>query len=369
MIKTLVPQILTSRTLAALSYSGRAAIRQIRREPPVLQAFIEPGEPYSELLAQALPPLADRLGARIHWHQVGPPDASAAPERERLARWSQQDAELLAQEYGLDPNASPSASLDMSPLETGEALRHKLGHYASAMTWFEGEWFWGIDRLHFLENRLGGGRQDLTLAPPRLPETELGGEMDVYLSLRSPYSYLILERLAQVRSVWNTRIHLKPVLPMVMRNLPVPWAKRVYIVRDCTRLADYQGCDFGRIHDPLGPGVERGLAVLHHALSDNKGFGFALSFLRGAFSEGVDATTPQGLNHLAQRAGLSWDQVRAALDDESWKEAFELNRQALFEMGLWGVPSLSVDGQFAFGQDRLVRAAGWLENSPARSEG
>ncbi|HCD26772.1 MAG TPA: 2-hydroxychromene-2-carboxylate isomerase, partial [Gammaproteobacteria bacterium] len=29
----------------------------------------------------------------------------------------------------------------------GDAVREKLGHYLSAMCYYEGEWYWGLDRL------------------------------------------------------------------------------------------------------------------------------------------------------------------------------------------------------------------------------
>jgi hypothetical protein len=34
------------------------------------------------------------------------------------------------------------------------ALLHKLKHYGTAMIHFEGEWYWGVSRLHHLEIRL-----------------------------------------------------------------------------------------------------------------------------------------------------------------------------------------------------------------------
>jgi 2-hydroxychromene-2-carboxylate isomerase len=57
---------------------------------------------------------------------------------------------------------------------------------------------------------------------------------------------------------------------------------------------------------------------------------------------------------VARRAGLSEETVRKALADPSWEAAVEGNRQALFEAGLWGVPSFRVDGKPAhWGQDRF----------------
>jgi len=41
------------------------------------------------------------------------------------------------------------------------------------------------------------------------------------------------------------------------------------------------------------------------------------------------------------------------LDDESWRGWAEDNRQAMYECGLWGVPSFRYGDVSCWGQDRL----------------
>ena len=54
----------------------------------------------------------------------------------------------------------------------GESRRelNRMGHYNSAMLHYGGEWYWGIDRLHYLERRLADlerqlARSDATTTP------------------------------------------------------------------------------------------------------------------------------------------------------------------------------------------------------------
>jgi 2-hydroxychromene-2-carboxylate isomerase len=118
------------------------------------------------------------------------------------------------------------------------------------------------------------------------------------------------------------------------------------------------------MRDPVGPGVERGLAVLNRATALGRGPDFVESFLSGAFAEAVDATTDEGLLLMAERAGLGAGDVAAALADEGWRAEAEANRQALFAMGLWGVPSFRVgDRPGHWGQDRL-----WAVEADLRAE-
>jgi len=141
---------------------------------------------------------------------------------------------------------------------------------------------------------------------------------------------------------------------MIMRGLPVPGIKGRYITIDTKREAEQVGLPFGVIVDPVGKGVERAIAVLHRAIPLGLGEVFAENTLRGSWAQGVDLTTDAGLKGVARASGLSDEIVDAALEDETWRQPAEVNRQALFEAGLWGAPSYSVNGRPAhWGQDRL----------------
>ena len=232
------------------------------------------------------------------------------------------------------------------------------------MFYFEGEWYWGVDRLHHLEARLAAAGLDGRAGEPMLAPFQResasidvrtpGAIIDYWFSFRSPYSYIALPRVARVAEQCGAELRLRFILPMVMRGLPVPKAKRLYIMRDCKREADATGEVFGTTLDPVGVGVERAIAVLHHAIARGQGAAFAIAALRGSFAQGIDLTTDEGLIGVARGAGLSEADVRAALADDSWRAIAETNRAALFEAGLWGAPTFRVNGLPAhWGQDRI----------------
>ena len=328
----------------------------------VVHYFHQPDDPYSQLAAQLLPALSDTYKVQIAAHIVSPPEKAAAPEYERLIALAGRDAKLLARANGLKYPAPESLPKDA---DSGDTLRKKLGHYLSGMFFFEGEWYWGVDRLHFLEERLREARllkkKDAALIAPvkevtlsGAPGSAKGATVDYYLSFRSPYTYLAAERVRKLCEHYGATLRLRFVLPMVMRGLPVPGAKRFYITLDTKREAERLGMPFGTVVDPVGKPTERGLAVLHHAIQAGKGSAFAESFLKGVFAEGIDAGSNAGLNKIANRAGLDRAFVAKALRDESWRKVAEANREELFALGLWGVPSFRVNNNEAhWGQDRL----------------
>ena len=414
--------LLVSDGLRDVRRATHAVRRRMTSATPTVHFFYGVDDPYSHLSAQMLEPLGLRYRIAVAPHVVSPPDDSAAPERQRLADYALRDATRLARRHGLGwpvPARPPTPAMRAGALaclaggleakrfpevvakvgwalwsgaavptapraseETvarltreGDALRRRFGHYLCGMFYFEGEWYWGVDRLHHLEKRLADLGLDAQPGAPMLAPYQResvapklsapGAVVDLWFSFRSPYSYIALQRVADLVSAAGATLRLRYILPMVMRGLPVPLEKRLYIMRDCKREADMVGMPFGRTVDPVGVGVERALAVLHHVVGHGQGVAFAHSALQAAFADGIELASDAGLATAARRAGVSDDDVRAALADESWRATAEENRKDLFAAGLWGAPTFCVDGGPAYwGQDRIwaleedLRAAG-----------
>jgi 2-hydroxychromene-2-carboxylate isomerase len=390
--------------------------RRSRGAPHRVTYFHQPDDPYSALAAAVLPALLRRYDIELEPHVVGPPDDAAAPERARLAAWSRVDAARLARRHGLafedagdlpSPTAlrraterlvgaadgggfadtaaaitldawrAPRDGADAGPapapspaaaahVARADALRRRLGHYLGATFHYAGEWYWGIDRLHHLERRLralGAARDgaDGLLCPPDLdvddgPPADAGTgprTLDFWFSLRSPYSAIAAPRVLRLARRHGATLRLRPLLPMVMRGLPVPPEKRRYIAADAAREARLHGVPFGRLVDPVGRPAERGLAVLARARREGRGEAMLASLMQGIWADGLDAGSDRGLRRMAERAGLAWADCLDALDDGGWRAEAERDRAALFERGLWGVPSFAVGDVAAWGQDRL----------------
>lgn len=368
-------RLITSSSLQDIRRSLHAINRRATGKTPTVHFFNQPDDPYSQLLAACLPTLQSRYAVSIVSHVVPPPDTTAAPDLERLKAWSLRDADRLASALPSLPalkatgTALPTASAAL--LTEGAALRKRLGHYLGATLYFEGEWYWGVDRLHYLEARLaeaglrvatpaGSEISPYIFAPralqfhrvayPKAPAPII----HFYCSLRSPYTCLAARRVRELATHYGVELRLRFVLPMVMRGLPVPLPKRLYILRDAKREADRLGQSFGNVIDPVGKPVENGLALLHAAIQAGHGSALLESFLEGVFAQGIDASTANGLEHLAQRAGMSATDIERALQDGAWREVAEANRADMLARGIWGVPSFRVnDMPLLWGQDRL----------------
>jgi 2-hydroxychromene-2-carboxylate isomerase len=276
--------------------------------------------------------------------------------------------EALALEAGTADAASACAAI-----ESGTRLRDRLGHYLGGMFFHAGEWSWGVDRLHHLERSLralGLNRQPAS-APPIAPRPDPSREpapasrerltLEFYPSLRSPYTAIAMDRVLDLPRRLPLDLVVRPVLPMVMRGLPVPRQKQLYITLDTKREAEDAGVAFGRVCDPVGRPVERCFSLVPFACERGRGPALLRSFTQAAFTEGVDTGSDAGLRFVVERAGLDWNEARAHLDREGWREELEANRKQLFALGLWGVPSFRLLGRpgepdySTWGQDRLWR--------------
>ncbi len=409
--------------LRRLDAHRREFYRRLTGQPHVIDFFHQVDDAYSHLALETIDALHRRYDVEIRFHLTSQTDRSHAPEPELLTTYACRDCALVAPHYELDfptdaqplsrdavsrverllagltedprflevalqagrglwqadtealdrvvervPSASDSEVA--AALEAGNELRTRRRHYSGGMFWYAGEWYWGVDRLHHLERRLirlGASRGAATTPrfdrPPLDPGTVQNDgrlALEIFPSLRSPYTAMIFDRSMQLAESVGVPVTIRPVMPMVMRGVPAPTAKGLYIMLDTLREAEHIGAPFGNMYDPIGRAVEQGFALWPFARDKGHGREFLSAFLKAAFVDGRPTGTEEGLRRVTEEAGLSFDEARPMLEDEGWREELENNRRTMYdELGLWGVPSYRLRGPSnepdlcVWGQDRL----------------
>lgn len=407
-----------------LGPTGEAARRALTRArqritnaPRRLDFYFDIADPMSYLTAQAVSRLVAAYPVDLGVHVITPPASDVDPAPGLRVKHAVRDARLVAEYWNVDFPAHREADSGMvrdvgtalirnrpaaeqlravielagamwrgdkkrlgelllaygtessnsiAPiLNTNYAELRKAGHYQGAMLAYDGSWYWGIDRLPYLEAALAEatGTTAAPVVAPR-PEAERGPHKlsdqplvcELWFSFRSPYSYLALERIEAVLAPHGVPLVLKPVAPMVARGMPLPGVKRMYIVHDAKREADRHGIPFGELCDPLGPGIDNCIAIAHRAAQHGQGMAFVRSAMRGIWAEALDMTEYVDLRQVVERAGMTWDDARAALTSEATAEAVKAAQASATELAvysLWGVPSVRCGEFVAWGQDRL----------------
>ena len=416
-IRSTAASYLSSARFARLLQRIARGKRKLARQAPCVHYFHQVDDPYSHLAVQKLHQLRAQYALPFIVHLVSESADDYKGSADDFAIWAQRDAVAVAAGYAttlsISHNPTPSQvlqanrklsphltsdtfariaqqvgndlwtnNLDPEPsneenttqtnnaLAAGNALREKLGHYAGAMFYFDGEWFWGLDRLHLLESRLiaeGFAPAGTTPSVPLPKATDTTGlnahgvTLEYFPSLRSPYTAIGHSRVLALIERSGVNVHLRPVMPMLMRGVPAPRAKQRYIITDSGREGRLYNNPLARVVDPFGEPVKTAFNLYAGAVELGQGMDFVTAYLRAAWQNGVDITTTQGLQQVAQDAGIDWRRMVDAADTVSWEALLDDNLQALTGANLWGVPSFRVSGGnnpepfICWGQDRIWR--------------
>ncbi|MHA7818580.1 MAG: DsbA family protein [Erythrobacter sp.] len=204
---------------------------------------------------------------------------------------------------------------------------------------------------------------------------------DLFFSFRSPYSYLAVGRYRQMTEDYDLDITLRTVLPIAIRDPDLlftgnPAAPR-YILLDCMRSAQFLGIPLRWPRpDPVvqnlatreipaeQPHIHRLCRLGQAATRRGRGLAFAAEVAPLIWDGSTDGWN-EG-DHLAQaasRAGLDFAELEAeaASDAEALDAEIAENQKALEAAGHWGVPTLVIDGEPFFGQDRIDMAKWRME--------
>ncbi|MFT4672842.1 MAG: 2-hydroxychromene-2-carboxylate isomerase [Pseudohongiellaceae bacterium] len=414
------------------------ANRAEKKQAHVVEYFHQFDDPYSHLTAQILAEFASRYHVEIKPHLMHATGGKDQPEALKLAIWARRDAALIAPYFNLEfpenapkvPNASlvkqaqsllikmpadkfvaklkglstqvwQGDKIDMSnncatdqevtvAVDRGSDRIKELKYYSGASFYYGGEWYWGVDRLFHLEQRL----KDLSLAKsnhatfiaPR-PEIDVqslnakGLTLDFFPSLNSPYTAIIFDKTIAMAKASGVMLNHKPVLPMIMRGVAATQSKADYIFFDTKREADFFNVPFGPVALPIGTPTRQSYSLLPWAKMQGKDIQLLSVLLRFAFAEGVGLHKKKNIRRAVEEVGLDWLDARKHLGSDDWKAITEKNQDEMVEgMGLWGVPSYRLSGPDpepdleVWGQDRLWlvaaemhrRCSGTFNNEPHR---
>lgn len=197
--------------------------------------------------------------------------------------------------------------------------------------------------------------------------------VDLYWSFRSPYSYLITDRVAGLAKAYDVQVHVRPIFPLAIRS--ADWLQGLnplwesYMLKDTQRVAEILGICYRcwPRPDPVimnfetkevakeQPYIYRLVYLAIEAERRNKGLPFIQQVGRLLWSGEVDGWDRGG--HLADavaRAGLDLASLDASIQDgRAYASIAEENLVALRRVGHWGVPTLVYDNEPFFGQDRF----------------
>ena len=254
-------------------------------------------------------------------------------------------------------------------LKEGNSIRNEKGYYFGSAFYYEKELYWGVDRIHHLEDRLIelGVKNDFINEPvcaPRLKspvsfESSKKVDLHYYPSLNSPYTYVSAKRVRELRDNYPVNLVTRPVLPMLMRNMTIPQYKAKYIISDAAREGRKNDYPMGEIYSPIGKPARKAYSLFPAIDEAGKGFEYIDELLRASFYEGINIGEDEYLQSLVESLNLDWSFIKKDLNSRKWKKVLDQNLQDMYAGNCWGVPSFKITDQdgsnpfYLWGQDRM----------------
>ena len=196
--------------------------------------------------------------------------------------------------------------------------------------------------------------------------------IDLYWSFYSAYCYLGGIRLERARERYDFDIALRPVWPLAFRHpsalFDAPPAYMTYYDLDTARVAEQLGVPLANpdpepatldwsIRAPASeqPHIGRITRLGAEAERRGSGFAFARAFSDLVFARGPGWNRGSRMEDAIGKAGLDLAQMDGAIarDPQGYDAEIDANGIALETAGHWGTPTMVLDGEPFFGQDRV----------------
>jgi 2-hydroxychromene-2-carboxylate isomerase len=185
-----------------------------------------------------------------------------------------------------------------------------------------------------------------------------------YFDLGSPYAYLAAERL---HTLVAEPIEWQPVLlgGLFRHTGRSSWSlgeeeRRRAGMAEVERRAHSYGLPPMRWPDPWPSDYLTAMRAVTFAFTVERGREFALQAFRDAFQRGLDLSVVAHVLEVGERAGLDRRELETATQDPQIKQALRQATDAAHGLGVIGVPTVAIDRELFWGDDRLAGAGAYL---------
>ncbi|MEY8199996.1 MAG: 2-hydroxychromene-2-carboxylate isomerase [Colwellia sp.] len=188
--------------------------------------------------------------------------------------------------------------------------------------------------------------------------------VDFYYDYISPASYLAWTQLADICKRSNASINYKPIFlggvfkanastsPVI---IPAKWA---WMKADFLRYAKYYDVPYQ--HNPhFIFSTVNAMRGAIWALENNQIEAYNQAMFNAAWVDGKDLSDKNVLTDILERAGINSAAILEAMTQPEMKSALIKSTEEAVKLGIFGAPSMIVDGEMFFGQDRLS----WVERA------
>jgi 2-hydroxychromene-2-carboxylate isomerase len=200
----------------------------------------------------------------------------------------------------------------------------------------------------------------------------MAAAIDFYFDFSSPYSYIASEEIEAVAERHAHEVHWRPVLlgvvfkasggaPLTETYSP----KARYSVRDFARSAAFVGVPYRHPSTfPIGAvAASRSVVWLqqqHPALVAP----FIHAVFRAFFVADRNVGDAGVVMDIAQGVGIDPTSLAAGIQDDAIKASLRAGVEEAIARGVFGAPTMFIDGEMFWGHDRLAQVERWISAGP-----
>lgn len=193
--------------------------------------------------------------------------------------------------------------------------------------------------------------------------------LDFYFDFISPYGWIGAEQVGALARRFGREVRWHPMLLKMTvieaMGLPQPLQtplKGPYMRRDIERSLRFHGLT-------LAPKARFGFSPLHAARAvlwakrgaPDRVEALVLSLYRAHWSDGRDITAADTVLDIVASTGLPRAMAADALHSDSLRDAPKSVTVEAMAAGIFGSPTLVIDGEAFWGSDRFAMAEAWLQ--------
>lgn len=192
--------------------------------------------------------------------------------------------------------------------------------------------------------------------------------IEFHFDFSSPYSYIASEQIDQLAARHGRAVAYKPVLlgavfkvagSAPLTELYEPKAR--YAVRDFTRSARYVGVPYRHpSRFPIASIAAKRAVLWLQQHRPELATPFIHAVYRAFFVDDRDISDAAVVGEIAQGVGIDPAELAAGVQQPEIKERLKTQVDQAIAAGIFGAPTIIVDGEVFWGNDRIPQIERWL---------
>ncbi len=197
--------------------------------------------------------------------------------------------------------------------------------------------------------------------------TSEAGALEFFFDFSSPYAYLAAHRISAIAVKHGRAVAWKPILLGAV--FKVTGAKPLV---DHPLKGDYSRRDMERSARRIGLPLVFPQPFPFNSIAAGRAFywlsnqrpelavPFALAIYQASFGQGIDVSNSEAVAAVGSTLGIEPAWLLSGIAESASKEQLRAETDRAIELGVFGAPTVIVDGEMFWGADRLDHVEDWL---------